>query len=334
MIGASSGVEAQKSASLRPWEKDKPDAATLAALADPSQVQGAQTSRPVAGTSASGAQGGSTDGLRDDVTVSKSAKARANAPAFGEPELDESQKEQVEELKRRDAEVRAHERAHQGASGGLAGAAHFDYQKGPDGRMYAVGGEVGISSGNASTPEQTIQKMQTVRRAALAPADPSGQDRKVAAEATQREAQAREEATKQKAEKAKQSGVGNTNESGGPGAKDAEKTAAADERAKTQRADETKHSERQQAFRDEVKKAFGGETADAAKSIVENKFAKETSLARVGSAYQSASGKAPASNSTIQMIACANCGKAHEAGGAHITGGSSLASQLSTVRGA
>ncbi len=100
----------------------------------------------------------------------------------------------LRELQVRDREVRAHEQAHLAAAGRYArGGASFVYQKGSDGRMYAVGGEVSIDVGRAATPEETIDKMQTVRRAALAPAEPSAADRQIAAQASIRLAEAQRE---------------------------------------------------------------------------------------------------------------------------------------------
>jgi len=116
------------------------------------------------------------------------------AKAGTEQELTDAEKRVVEQLKKRDAEVKAHERAHLAAGGPyVSGGATFEYQRGPDGKNYAVGGEVSIDVSSESTPEATIRKMQVVRRAALAPADPSSQDRSVAAKATQLEARARSE---------------------------------------------------------------------------------------------------------------------------------------------
>lgn len=100
---------------------------------------------------------------------------------------------QVAALRARDSEVRAHERAHQMAAGGLAGGATFTYQRGPDGQLYAVGGEVPITIAPGRTPEETLQRARTVRSAALAPADPSGPDRAVAAAAANMEALAQRE---------------------------------------------------------------------------------------------------------------------------------------------
>lgn len=110
-------------------------------------------------------------------------------------ELTPEEQEQVEELKVRDAEVRIHEQAHVSAGGAyVTGGPSYTYQTGPDGNKYAIGGEVGIDTGEISgDPEATIRKMQTVAQAALAPAEPSGQDYKVAAAARQKEAKARAE---------------------------------------------------------------------------------------------------------------------------------------------
>lgn len=108
--------------------------------------------------------------------------------------LTPDQQREVERLKRIDARVRAHEAAHQAAGGGLVrGSVSFSYVTGPDGRRYAVGGEVSIDASPASTPEATVAKAEAIRAAALAPADPSGQDRRVAAAATEMEAEARRE---------------------------------------------------------------------------------------------------------------------------------------------
>jgi len=88
----------------------------------------------------------------------------------------------VSDLQSRDAEVRAHESAHQ-SGGASTGAATFTYQQGPDGKMYAIGGEVSISFQTGSTPQETIANAQAVIASALAPADPSGQDMAVASSA-------------------------------------------------------------------------------------------------------------------------------------------------------
>jgi hypothetical protein len=105
---------------------------------------------------------------------------------------------QVAELSSRDREVRAHEQAHAAVGGSYAGAPSYTFKRGPDGRSYAVGGEVGIDVGAiANDPAATVRKMQQVQRAALAPADPSGQDISIAARAQVLAAQARAELSAQ-----------------------------------------------------------------------------------------------------------------------------------------
>ncbi|MBU1342807.1 MAG: SprA-related family protein [Proteobacteria bacterium] len=92
----------------------------------------------------------------------------------------------LEELKQVDTEVRRHEMAHVAAGGRyITSGANFTYQRGPDGKNYAIGGEVGIDTSPVpGDPQATIQKMRQIKSAALAPANPSSQDLKVASKAT------------------------------------------------------------------------------------------------------------------------------------------------------
>ena len=100
-------------------------------------------------------------------------------------ELTTQEQQVVNELKQRDRAVRQHEQAHKAVAGSYAmGGPFYQYQTGPDGKRYAVGGHVSIDTGKEGDAETTIRKMETVRRAALAPSDPSPQDRSVAAQAT------------------------------------------------------------------------------------------------------------------------------------------------------
>ncbi len=100
---------------------------------------------------------------------------------------------QINQLKQNEEKVKAHEAAHKAAGGNLASSASYSYTKGPDGRSYITGGEVQIDMSDGKTPEETVSRMQQVIRAAMAPSDPSGQDRSVAAAAASRMAQAQQE---------------------------------------------------------------------------------------------------------------------------------------------
>ena len=113
-------------------------------------------------------------------------------------ELSQEEQRIVTELQAADTNVRAHEAAHMAAGGGLTSPASYTYERGPDNKMYAVAGEVGISTGEGNTPQESLNKAQTIRRAALAPADPSPQDLKVAAQAASMEMSARAQIMQEK----------------------------------------------------------------------------------------------------------------------------------------
>jgi len=122
------------------------------------------------------------------------------APENG-PSLSDQDLEIVTKLASRDREVRSHELAHLSVGGQFVSAPQFSYERGPDGRNYAVGGEVSIDTSIiAGDPEASIRKLEQVRRAALAPAEPSSQDRSVAAQAAQKILQARAELAQQQQE--------------------------------------------------------------------------------------------------------------------------------------
>lgn len=143
-----------------------------------------------------------------------------NAESRRETKQLQQEQEQIKQLAARDREVRAHEQAHAAVGGQYAGAPSYEFQRGPDGVRYAVGGEVPIDVSRAATPQETIQKMQVVRRAALAPAEPSPQDRRVASQASITEAKAQQELAVELRERAEH-------------AKEARKTEVADDESVT-----------------------------------------------------------------------------------------------------
>ena len=134
-----------------------------------------------------------------------SGSVREDQKRLSQQELSAQDKKVVDQLKARDREVRAHEAAHKGAAGSLArGGATFSYQSGPDGHRYAIGGEVSIDTSEVpDNPQATIIKAQIIYRAAMAPAQPSSQDRSVATNAKQMEAQAQQELRQDKIEEQK-----------------------------------------------------------------------------------------------------------------------------------
>lgn len=120
------------------------------------------------------------------------------ADARAEQQVQDEELAQVRELAQRDREVRAHEQAHQSVGGQYTGSISLEYERGPDGGRYAVAGEVGIdTSAVANDPQATARKADTIRKAALAPAQPSAQDRRVAAQAQQMALQAQADIAQQ-----------------------------------------------------------------------------------------------------------------------------------------
>jgi SprA family protein len=156
-----------------------------AGVAGNSQPGANTASANSASVNASGAKEVSANSAAD-AAQRASEKEKTSSPI----DLNDEEKQLAQEMKARDREVRAHERAHKAVGGRYAGAASFTYQKGPDGQRYAVGGEVPIDMSTESSPEATIQKMTVVMAAALAPAEPSGQDVAVAQMAQSQRSQA------------------------------------------------------------------------------------------------------------------------------------------------
>ncbi|MCP3867832.1 MAG: hypothetical protein GY703_07005 [Gammaproteobacteria bacterium] len=115
--------------------------------------------------------------------------------ANGAEVMDANQIKQLQDLKSRDKEVRSHEAAHKSAAGALTtGGPSFQFVSGPDGKRYAVGGEVRIDTSPVpGDPHATIAKARQIWRAATAPAQPSATDIQVASQATAMEQEARAE---------------------------------------------------------------------------------------------------------------------------------------------
>ncbi|MBF0495961.1 MAG: hypothetical protein HQK58_05210 [Deltaproteobacteria bacterium] len=136
-------------------------------------------------------KGGQTDPLTGRKKISPEEQKKGSSPG----QLSDKDQRVVEQLRKRDQEVTTHEQAHMAAAGAYAtSGATYTYETGPDGQSYAVGGEVSIDTSPVKgDPAATIMKMETIQRAALAPASPSGQDQKVAAAAAAKAQSARVE---------------------------------------------------------------------------------------------------------------------------------------------
>ncbi|WP_335924247.1 putative metalloprotease CJM1_0395 family protein [Shewanella indica] len=149
-----------------------------------------------------------------DYGAARQSTGEPNTTSAAEPKPDEAQQKQqqnresreqqalereIDSLMKRDTQVRSHEQAHAAVGGIHAGQPAFEFEKGPDGKRYAVEGEVQIDVSVVNgDPLATMAKMKQVYAAAMAPVDPSMADIRVAAEAMRKYNQAREEAGTQR----------------------------------------------------------------------------------------------------------------------------------------
>ncbi|ACV67905.1 putative metalloprotease CJM1_0395 family protein [Desulfohalobium retbaense] len=133
----------------------------------------------------------------DKVHLSKQAQetSQGDPPTTASAQMSRAERQILDQLQARDREVKTHEQAHIAAGGPyVSGGASYSYRIGPDGKMYAVGGEVSIDvSPVPGNPEATIEKAQAIQRSATAPAEPSAQDAIVASKARAMESEARAE---------------------------------------------------------------------------------------------------------------------------------------------
>ncbi len=146
-----------------------------------------------------------------------SVKESENKQSRERQQVSNEELSEIRQLSQRDREVRAHEQAHRSAGGSLIrGGTSFTFTRGPDGKQYAVGGEVSIDTGAVpNDPKATIQKAQTIRRAALAPSNPSTADRQIAAQASSMEQQARVESMRAELEQQTQAAANDDNNTTG-----------------------------------------------------------------------------------------------------------------------
>lgn len=138
----------------------------------------------------------------DSVNANQTNSSSEQSSVKSSNDLTQKEQQQVQKMKARDREVRAHEQAHKAAAGGLAqGGATYEYQTGPDGKQYAVSGEVKIDTSPVlGNPEATARKAKQIQQAATAPAEPSAQDMQVAAQAFAMEQQANTDKRKEESE--------------------------------------------------------------------------------------------------------------------------------------
>ena len=136
---------------------------------------------------------------------SSSSAQQTTAAATTSKELTPEQQRQVADLKRIEANVIAHEQAHMAVGRDLVTSGpSYSYTYGPDGKPYAIGGEVNIDTSPEQKPEANISKGEHIVETALAPRDPSTQDYRVAAVGTQMADEGRVELASERSDSAQQ----------------------------------------------------------------------------------------------------------------------------------
>ena len=131
---------------------------------------------------------------KGDSEASNGNKPQNTTNSADSTKLSAEAQQQLLELQQRDREVQVHEAAHAAVGGQYAGAPSLSYETGPDGKRYAVSGEVNIDMSEIpGDPAATMKKADIIHAAALAPAQPSSQDRNIAGRASQMKAKAQAE---------------------------------------------------------------------------------------------------------------------------------------------
>lgn len=196
--GAEKGVASDKERGRTPAQNNEQvDFSSL-------RKQAERANDVIGGGSERSGQGSSQDSSQDSSQGNSEQSSNSTGQGSEAKESAESteqskealfaEQQEVKSLKRRDQEVRSHELAHAAVGGAYTGSPSYSFAQGPDGKKYAVSGEVSVDlapiDGN---PSATIAKMQKVQSAALAPANPSIQDTRVAASAAKLIAQAQSE---------------------------------------------------------------------------------------------------------------------------------------------
>jgi len=88
----------------------------------------------------------------------------------------------LDKLKASDSRIRTHEQAH-AANGPTRSPISYNYQSGPDGKLYAVGGSVRLDTSLPSDPKEAAFKLSQIQRSASAPSGLSGADANISIQA-------------------------------------------------------------------------------------------------------------------------------------------------------
>ena len=81
----------------------------------------------------------------------------------------------LDKFKKTDADIKSHEQIH-ASIGQTTSPISYNYQEGPDGKMYAIGGQVRLDTSIPSDPKAAAFKLDMIEKAAAGPMNSSGAD--------------------------------------------------------------------------------------------------------------------------------------------------------------
>ncbi|MBI5163291.1 MAG: hypothetical protein HY985_05240 [Magnetospirillum sp.] len=116
------------------------------------------------------------------------APSPASASHKSEDDLSASERQALAELQATDRAVKAEERQHAAVAGAYGSTPQYEYVQGPDGKWYAVGGHVQVSSAGAADAEDAAQVAGKLSAAAQSVMSPSSADFAAAVEFAQQAA--------------------------------------------------------------------------------------------------------------------------------------------------
>jgi hypothetical protein len=116
----------------------------------------------------------------DKDELSKSTFERNDSVLLSDGNYDENDYQRVlDRFQNRDQEVKTHEQVH-ASSTTTTSAMNYNYQLGPDGKLYAMGGSVRFDTSIPQDKEAASSKLEELKKAANAPGSLSSADAQIA----------------------------------------------------------------------------------------------------------------------------------------------------------
>lgn len=116
----------------------------------------------------------------DKKELEKSTFEKTDKVLLGAEKYDENDYQRVlNKFKNKDSEIRTHEQTH--ASGAATTSAiNYNYQVGPDGKLYAMGGSVRFDTSIPNDPQSAKIKLEQLKDASSSVSSMSGADSSIA----------------------------------------------------------------------------------------------------------------------------------------------------------